>query len=321
MLRLRKVAPFVPSSRIPVTELSSAIGLSTKEVRLFTRFLGLSEIASADGLTVLDMLLAAGEEALAGEDRANVRYLIHAHTTQHVAPPGLRMVDSLREKLGLTSARSFSMSQQSCVTALYALKVAQALLGAEPAGSTALVVVGEKVLSAPFQHIPETTVQGDAAVASLVALSGPGDSLLGSAYQTHGRFHATRYMSPELFALYRTKYGPFLAAVIRDAVRDAGVSLDDISLVLPHNVNRFSWTIVARELSLPVSRIYLETVPLIGHCFGADPFVNLAAARASGLVRPGSLVILASAGQGGTFGAVVVRIGTGPIPGVGDNEN
>ncbi|MFD1051375.1 3-oxoacyl-ACP synthase, partial [Kibdelosporangium lantanae] len=157
MLRLRKVAPFVPSCRVPIADLP--IGLSTQELRLFTRFLGLDRIASADGLTVLDMLLAAGEDALAGADRANVRYLIHAHTTQHVAPAGLRLVDALREKLGLTSTRSFSMSQQSCVTALYALKVARSLLGSEPAGSTALVVVGEKVLSAPFQHIPETTVQ------------------------------------------------------------------------------------------------------------------------------------------------------------------
>lgn len=308
MLRLRKVAPFVPAERVPVTELRSSIGLSAQEVRLFTRFLGLDRIAAAGQLTVLDMLLAAGEDALAGTDRANVRYLIHAHTTQHVAPPGLRMVDSLREKLGLASALSFTMSQQSCVTALHALKVARSLLGTSSAGSTALVVVGEKVLSAPFQHIPETTVQGDAAVASLVALDGPGDVLLGSAYHTHGEFHATRYMSPSLFASYRKEYGPFLAAVIRDAVRDAGLSLVDISLVLPHNVNRFSWTVVARELGLPVDRIYLDTVPLIGHCFGADPFVNLAAARAAGVVEPGSAVVLASAGQGGTFGAVVLRV-------------
>jgi 3-oxoacyl-[acyl-carrier-protein] synthase-3 len=308
MLRLRKVAPFVPHERVSVTDLRDPIGLSDQEVRLFTRFLGLSSIASAGRLTALEMLLAAGEETLAGTDRSQVRYLIHAHTTQHVAPPGLRMLDSLRDKLGLTSARSFSMSQQSCVTALYALKVAKSLLYNEPADSTAMVVVGEKVLSAPFQHIPETTVQGDAAVASVVALDGPGDLLLGSAYHTHGRFHATRYMPPELFAEYRKSYGSLLAEVIRAAVRSAGLALSDVSLVLPHNVNRFSWTVVARELGVPLSKIYLDTVPLIGHCFGADPFVNLAAAR--DLARPGDTVVLASAGQGGTFGAVVVRIGS-----------
>ncbi|MFD1050755.1 3-oxoacyl-[acyl-carrier-protein] synthase III C-terminal domain-containing protein, partial [Kibdelosporangium lantanae] len=132
--------------------------------------------------------------------------------------------------------------------------------------------------------------------------------VLGSAHHTHGEFHATRYMSTDLFARYRKEYGPFLAAVIRDAVQDAGLSLDDVSLVLPHNVNRFSWTVVARDLPLPLSRIYLDSVPLIGHCFCADPFVNLEWARASGRVVPGSVVVLASAGQGGTFGAVVLRV-------------
>ncbi len=48
-----------------------------------------------------------------------------------------------------------------------------------------------------------------------------------------------------------------------------------LDLVLPHNVNRYSWSTTARLLGLPLDRIYLENVPKTGHCFCADPFINL----------------------------------------------
>nr|WP_230416257.1 3-oxoacyl-[acyl-carrier-protein] synthase III C-terminal domain-containing protein [Micromonospora tarapacensis] len=118
-------------------------------------------------------------------------------------------------------------------------------------------------------------------------------------------------MSGELRHRYHRIYVPTLAAVIRDALDDAGRCLDDVSLVLPHNVNRFSWNTAAKELGLPIDRIYLENVPKLAHCFCADPFLNLATARAEGAVRPGDTLLLVSAGQSGTFCAVVVRAGEG----------
>ena len=311
MLHLRKVVPFVPDESFPVQDLGDPLDLSAKEVRLLTRFFGLERISTIGKLAVTDMLLSTGEEALAGVDRSQVRYVIHAHTVQHIVPPYLRHMDMLREKLGLDEARSFSMSHQSCVTGLYALKAVEALLRVEPAGSTALILVGEKVLSTVMQHIPNTTVLGDAAAASLVALDGPGDAVLGLAQRTLGQFHAAADMTPELQGRYHESYVPALASVMRDAVQDAGLTIEDVSLVLPHNVNRFSWSETARLLGIPLARIYLDNIPRMGHCFAADPFVNLATARAEGATKPGDTVLLASAGQGGTFAAAVVRIGTG----------
>jgi len=309
VLRLRKIVPFVPEDSFAVPDLREPLDLSAKEVRLFTRFFGLDRITTVGRLSVLDILLAAGEEALAGADRSLVRYVVHAHTVQHIVPPYLRHMDTVRDKLGLDQARVFTMAHQSCVTGLYALKTVEALLRDEPAGSTALILVGEKVVSSVMQHIPNTTILGDAAAAALVSLDGPGDTVLGLAQRTLGQFHAAGDMTPEQQGRYHESYVPALAAVMRDAVLDAGITLDDVSLVLPHNVNRFSWSETARLLGIPLARIYLENIPRMGHCFSADPFVNLATARAEGATKPGDQVLLASAGQGGTFAAAVVRTG------------
>jgi 3-oxoacyl-[acyl-carrier-protein] synthase III len=307
-LHLRTVAAFVPGESIAIKDLRVPLGLSDSEIRLFTRFLGLDRVSRAGMLSVSDMLLSAGEEALVGEDRSRVGYLIYANTLQRAAPPSLRMVGSLREKLGLGEARAFEASHQNCAISLYALKMAEALLRAEPPGATALLMFGEKVVSTEMQYLSRATVIGDAAVACLAALGGPGDAVLGLAHRTLGEFYETVDMAPELRGRYRQIYVPVMAEVMEDAVRDAGLTMDDVSLVLPHNVNRYSWSAIARELRLPLGRVYLENIPKMGHCFCMDPFVNLVTARAEGAVNPGDTVLMASAGEGATFAAAVVRV-------------
>lgn len=311
MLYLRKVVPFVPEHSVSVAELREPLRISHAEVKLLTRFLGLDRVVVAEGLSTLDMLLALGREVLAGTDRSRVRYLIHAHTVQHVAPPRLRWMDALRTGLDVAGATSFSMSHQGCAVGLSVLKVAESLLSGEPAGSTALVLVGEKALSSVMQHLPATSVLGDATAGVLVGLEPPGDALLSTAHRTRGEFHQAMNMPEEGQSRYRRAYTPELTAVMLDAVRRADLELDDIDLVLPHNVNRYSWSTAARRLGLPLDRIYLENVPKTGHCFCADPFMNLSTARAEGAVRPGANVLLVSAGQGGTFAAAVARTPTG----------
>ncbi|MGV9560169.1 3-oxoacyl-[acyl-carrier-protein] synthase III C-terminal domain-containing protein [Streptomyces sp. NPDC003401] len=311
MLYLRKAVSFIPEHTAAITELREPLEISRSEVKLLTRFLGLDRIVVAAGLSTLDMLLAIGQEALTETDRSRVRFLIHAHTVQHVAPPSLRWMDVLRTRLNVDGATSFGVSHQGCAVGLSVLKVAESLLTGEPAGSTALVLVGEKALSSVTQHLPATSVLGDATAGVVVSLDGPGDAVLSTAHRTLGEFHQAMKMPEEAQRRYRRAYTPELAAVMLDAVRRADLELDDIDLVLPHNVNRYSWSTTARKLGLPLGRIYLENVSKTGHCFGADPFMNLLTARAEGAVRPGMHVLLVSAGQGGTFAAAVARTSTG----------
>jgi 3-oxoacyl-[acyl-carrier-protein] synthase-3 len=210
--------------------------------------------------------------------------------------------------LGLDGARAFAMSHQACAIGLYALTVVGSLLEAEPAGSMALLLVADKVMSGVMRHLPGITVTGDAAAAVLIGLDGPGDVVLGLARRTLGEFHQAGNMPEALRHRYHQRYVPTVASVIGDALDAAGVTLDDVSLVLPHNVNRYSWTAIARHLGLGLDRVYLTNVPKLGHCHCADPFVNLATARAEAAIAPGDLVLMVTVGQGGTFCAAVVRV-------------
>src|SRR5687767_10358191 len=133
-LRLQRVAPFVPSTTVTVAELADRLGLSRTEVRLFTGFLGLDRVPMAEGMTVLDMMLTAGETALDGVDPIRVRHVLHAHAMTHIAPPGHRWMTTLREKLHLAEASVFDLSHQHCNSGLFSVRVVEALLRTDTEG-------------------------------------------------------------------------------------------------------------------------------------------------------------------------------------------
>lgn len=309
MLRLRKVVPLEIKERTSVAQLSVELGMSAAHERFYSRVLGLDQIATADGIPLGELLLEVGDEALAGVDWSTVHYLIHTHTMQHVAPPAARLVGSLRDKLGLGAARAFSLAQQGCASGLYVLGIAEALLREEPAGSRALILIGDKASHTEGRLIPGATLLGDGAVGLLAALDGPGDLLLASSHRTLGEYHESRNMSKADQKRYQAGYVPMLREVMTEAVTRAGIALDEVAMVLPHNVNRFSWIETGRQLGFPVERMYLDNVARVGHCYGSDPFVNLVSARAEQRIAPGDHVLMVAAGQGATFHAAVVQLG------------
>jgi 3-oxoacyl-[acyl-carrier-protein] synthase-3 len=74
---------------------------------------------------------------------------------------------------------------------------------------------------------------------------------------------------------------------------------------LPHNVNLVSWQRLGRQIGIPVDRILLDNVPVTGHAFCADAFINYQTAARRGLLRPGDRYVIAAAGLGATFSAMV----------------
>ncbi len=91
------------------------------------------------------------------------------------------------------------------------------------------------------------------------------------------------------------------------AADQAGVSLSELSLILPHNVNVLSWQRLCRRIGFPVSRVLLDNVPVTGHAFCADSFINYVTAMERGLLRTGDRYLIAAAGVGATFSAMVVE--------------
>lgn len=308
MTALEAVSVYLPPTRAPIESLAGSLGLTEMQVRLFKRFHGLREVGREPDTSLSGLLMkaVAGLDALRGHEH-RVRYVLYARTMPVVGPYPVNPLHEVCRALGLDHALAFTITHQSCASGLLAIDLAGRLLagdtGGEPA-PLALILSGEKAFTREAQMFADTTVFGEGAAACLVSAFGTRDRLLAYATNVRGEFDSATGAND---ARLQREYRPSLAEVIRQALDAAGLVLDDIRVVLPHNVNVVTWQRMCTLLAFPRERVLLDNIPLTGHIFCADMFANYKTACERGLLRRGDRYLAAAVGAGGgaTFAAMV----------------
>ncbi|MEH1166478.1 ketoacyl-ACP synthase III family protein [Micromonospora sp. CPCC 205539] len=307
MTAIEAVSVYLPPARVPIRDLAERLGLTDRQVRMFVRYYGLSEVRLEPGGTLTDLLTAAAGrlDVLPGQEH-RVRYVLQARTMDSGVPYPENPLHEVRDAFGLGHATAFTVTQHACASGLLALDMAGRLLADDgDPDALALVFAGEKAFTPTVQLIPATTVMGEGTVCVVVRPGGGRDRLLSYATRTYGRFHGGLFLSPELAQEFETVYVDALVEVMTAALDRAGLGWAQLDLLLPHNVNRLSWARLCEAVNFPVERVLLDNVPVTGHCFGADTFINYATAVELGRLRPGDRYLMAAVGLGATFSAMV----------------
>ena len=310
MTALVDVAGHLPALSVPLEDLADRLELQPRELGVLRRFHGLAAVArQRPGETLVDLLVSAarGLTRLRGRE-ADVRYVLHARGMPVAAPYPVNPVREVARQLGLHRAGVFTVTHQACATSLLAIDAAGRLLAADgdPDG-LALVLGGETIWTGEAEYVPEISVFGEAAGACLVAADGARDRVLSYFSRSRGEYDGHVVEDPELLSRFQRDYPVALAEVVLGAVERAGLTLADIELILPHNVNTVSWRQLARRIGYPVERVVLDNVPVAGHSFAADAFLNYATARDRGLLVRGRPYLIGAAGLGATFSAMVLQ--------------
>lgn len=307
MTSIVAVSSYLPDT-IPIARFQKELQLTDVQLRRYQRFYGLSEVCRDPQATETELLLRAAVKLaeLRGQEQ-RVKYVLQARTMPSPLPYPLTSLGPVQAELGLEHAAGFVVSHHACASGLLAVDMAGTLLAADPdPDALALVLAGEKACTAQTQSIPDVTVMGEGTVAFLVGADRDrGDRMLGYAARTYAQFGDEFIMGDDAAKEFQELYGPGLCEVIAAALDEAGCALDDVALVLPHNVNRLSWIGLCTALGLPLERVFLDLVPEAGHCFCADPFINLQKAAELGRLRPGDRYLMTSVGLGATFAAMV----------------
>ncbi|MFF5204966.1 3-oxoacyl-[acyl-carrier-protein] synthase III C-terminal domain-containing protein [Streptosporangium sp. NPDC000396] len=309
MTVLHAVAGYLPPGRRSLDEIAERMDLHPDKVRMFRRFFGFREVCYEPHGTLVELLLAAGSEldVLPGL-RHRVRYLIHARGVAEVAPYPINPLQQVRELLELQHAQAFSLAAHGCATGLQAVDAAGKLLAAdEDPDALALILTGEKIFSHRMQVIGDVSIMGEGAAAVLVGRDGERDRMVSYASQTYGRFASFWKSTPGSFSNYTEAYPAALAEVMTAAVERAGLTLDDMTVILPHSVNIMSWNRLCAQLGFPAKRVVLDNVAIAGHSSCADPFINYRTAVDDGRIRQGDAYLMVAAGLSGTFSAMVFR--------------
>lgn len=232
----------------------------------------------------------------------------------------------LQALLGAENAAAFDIGA-ACPGYVYALTVAEGLI-ASGQSSTVLVVGAEKLSTiTDFRDRSTAILFGDGAGASVVRRSSrPGRGILSTFIKSDGRLAPLLYrpgggsVDPisEKVVCERSHYMKmagrevFKAAVhamadaCDEALRRAGITADQVDLLIPHQANLRIIEATAKHAGLPMSKVMVN-VDRYGNTSSASIPLALAQAVSEGRVGPGAVILLVAFGAGFTWGSAVIR--------------
>jgi 3-oxoacyl-[acyl-carrier-protein] synthase-3 len=233
----------------------------------------------------------------------------------------------LQALLGADRAAAFDISA-ACPGFVFATGVAEGLIASEQS-ETVLVVGAEKLSTiTDFQDRSTAILFGDGAGAAVVrrTTENNGRGILSTYLRSDGKLAPLLYRPgggsadpiSEKVVCERSHYMKmagrevFKAAVLAmseacdEAMRRAGVTADEIDLLIPHQANIRIIEATAKHAGMPMDKVMVN-VDRYGNTSSASIPLALEQAITEGRVQRGSLLLLVAFGAGFTWGSTVIR--------------
>ncbi|MBF0477860.1 MAG: ketoacyl-ACP synthase III [Candidatus Omnitrophica bacterium] len=280
---------------------------------------------AADDEKTSDMAIKAAEEALARAkfDPQNIDLIVVATTTADSSFPAMACL--VQKSLNAKKAAAFDVGA-ACSGFLYALTTAKQFL-LSGMYQNALVIAADKMSKVMDWNDRTTCVLfGDGAAACLIQTSDkPNEGILSDYIFGLGEY--SNYMQiiaeeikplEQKNMLVRSPYvvmqGPELFKVavnsmaegVEIAAKKAGISLADISLVIPHQANDRIISAVAKKLGTPREKVYVN-IEKYGNMSAASVAIALYEAVESGAVKKGDYIALVVFGAGLVSAANIIK--------------
>ena len=273
---------------------------------------GIKERRIAEKESVVDMATAAAREAIkkAGIDKDEIELVVLATLSPQLGFPATACL--VQERLALPpSAMSFDISA-ACSGFLYGLDIADAYLKSKKK-KTALVIGAEKLSSIIDWKDRSTCVLfGDGAGAAVVRYEedSPSD-ILSSKLYTKGEAwkilyrENCGYLKMEGRKVFKEAVSGMTKSSL-EAIRQAGLKVEDIDLVIPHQANYRIIKALAEKLNLPLEKVYIN-VNRYGNTSAASIPIAMYEALKEGKLKRGMNILLTAMGGGLTWGSMVLK--------------
>lgn len=280
---------------------------------------------AADDETTATLSVHAARDALAvaGVDAAEVDLIVLATCSPDYLMPATACL--VARDLGATRAAAFDLSA-ACSGFVYALATASGFVRSGMYRN--VLVIGVEVLSRFINWKDRSTcvLFGDGAGAVLLQASDQPGGMTGFQLFADGTGYEGIIVpaggsacpaSPQTLAegkhfvqmlggdvyKYATRQ---LAESALAAVRDAGLSMDDIDQFVFHQANLRIINSVAKQLDMPMDKTYVN-IEKYGNTSAASVPMALVEAIAAGRIQPGDRILMVAFGAGYTAAAAVVE--------------
>lgn len=281
-------------------------------------------------VSAIEMATLASRRALACADLdpAALELIVYGSCSPDEQVPN--SASGVQVALGATRAASMDVNT-ACTSFLYGLSSATAMIQSGMVRNA--LVIGVEYIS-PFMDWSNRNVAvlfGDGAAAVVLEASDTPSGVMGTVLGCDAEARQTlrvrgmgcSYVQGDLHygdtlwdfdgqAIFKRAVHGMSDACTR-VMQEAGVTADDIDLVVPHQANLRIIEAVAKHVNVPMDRVML-TVQRYGNMSAATVPVALSDALKEGRVQPGSLLLMPGFGGGLTFGALLVRWGSRVTP-------
>ena len=266
-----------------------------------------------------DLALAASRHALqaAGLDAAQIDLIVVATSTPDFVFPSTACL--LQQKLGVKGCAAFDV-QAVCSGFVYGLATADSFIKSGMASRA--LVVGAEVFSRILDWNDRGTcvLFGDGAGAVVLAAdSRPGihasvlhaDGSQVGMLSVPGNVSRGRIIGSPFLQMNGQGVFKFavkvLEEVARETVAKAGMALEDVDWLIPHQANIRILEATARKLGLPEDKLVV-TVDHHGNTSAASVPLALDEFVRAGRIRPGQRVLMQGVGGGFTWGATLATL-------------
>lgn len=279
---------------------------------------------------ISDLAHVASARALAaaGVDENDVDLIVFGSCTpDEVVPNAASRVQLL---LGIKNAAAFDLNT-ACTSGMYALSVASAMIRSG-AARTALVIGAEVITGVQDWTDRNVAVLfGDGAAAFVLQGTDKAEGVLADKLGCYAesrdilRVHGlgTRYVDGRtiLGTLWWNFQGQeiFKKAVLgmcaasEEAIALAGLSQEQIDIVVPHQANLRIIDAVSKRFGVPPEKVFVN-IQKYGNMSSATTPVALVEAIEEGFIKPGMNILLPAFGAGLTYSAHVIRWGERTTP-------
>ncbi|MBC8473692.1 MAG: ketoacyl-ACP synthase III [Candidatus Omnitrophica bacterium] len=313
---------YLPPKKVTNSDLAKIVETSdewiTSRTGIRERRIASKEVATSD-LGVEAARLAIKDAGLTPED---IDLIITATITPDMAFPATSCI--IQDKIGAKNAACFDINA-ACSGFVFTMVIAQQFVNSGLYNHV-LVVGTEKLTSiVDWKDRLTCVLFGDGAGACVVGKSkdrvilssfmgadGSGGHLLsvpagGSRLPTtedtvKDRLHFLKMEGNEVFKIAVR----IMVEAATNAIKNAGLGLDDISLFIPHQANMRILLAVAKRLGVPQEKIFMN-IEKYGNMSAASTAVALVEAAQENKIKKGEHIVLVAFGGGLTYGAVVVK--------------
>jgi 3-oxoacyl-[acyl-carrier-protein] synthase III len=295
--------------------------LSPEARRKAIEGLGLKRVRFCDEKKLYDLIREAASKAItgAGITARDINLILDYSTWSSESSQGLSFAHQLSADLGAENSMILSFKVGGCAGLHVAIKTALGWMSNDESIQTVLLVAGDAAPAGNRSLLP-ITIHGDASSAVILRREGKtGPLLLSVEAMTVSNLQKAITMvrrnghadivvdalciEQEVMPVYFLN----MFLVMNKALAAASLTLNDINHFIYTNISRRDREGFCKMLRLPKGSLPPTPMSEYGHTFGSDLLINYVDMRRDGLIRPGQLLLFASAGIGFTWGVTIAR--------------